>query len=197
MDAVILARLQFAFTVGFHFLFPPLTIGMAWVIVGTMWKWKRTGEEFWLRISRFWIKLFAITFATGVATGITMEFQFGTNWAEYSRFVGDIFGAPLAAEAIFAFFLESTFLGVLLFGFGILVAFGARQPGGALAIGVALLAWTAVSIIGDLFESLLKRQAGLKDSGNILPGHGGILDRIDSLTSTLPIVALASVWLAA
>ena len=118
MDAVILARLQFAFTVGFHFLFPPLTIGMAWVIVGTMWKWKRTGEEFWLRISRFWIKLFAITFATGVATGITMEFQFGTNWAEYSRFVGDIFGAPLAAEAIFAFFLESTFLGVLLFGFG-------------------------------------------------------------------------------
>lgn len=118
MDAVFLARLQFAFTVGFHFLFPPVTIGMAWVIAGMMWKWKRTGEEFWLRVSRFWIKLFAITFAAGVATGITMEFQFGTNWAEYSRFVGDIFGAPLAAEAIFAFFLESTFLGVLLFGFG-------------------------------------------------------------------------------
>ena len=118
MDAVTLARLQFALTVGFHFLFPPVTIGMAWVIAGMMWKWKRTGEEFWLRVSRFWIKLFAITFAAGVATGITMEFQFGTNWAEYSRFVGDIFGAPLAAEAIFAFFLESTFLGVLLFGFG-------------------------------------------------------------------------------
>lgn len=87
-------------------------------------------------------------------------------------------------------------LAVLLFGFAALVALGANQPGGALVIGVALIGWTAVSIVGDLFESLLKRQAGLKDSGAILPGHGGILDRIDSLTSTLPLVALAALWLA-
>jgi cytochrome d ubiquinol oxidase subunit I len=117
MDATVLARLQFAFTVGFHFLFPPVTIGMSWLITGLLWKWKRTGDDLWRRTARFWLKLFAITFAVGVATGITMEFQFGTNWAAYSRFVGDIFGAPLAAEGIFSFFLESTFLGVLLFGF--------------------------------------------------------------------------------
>lgn len=116
MDPVLLARTQFAFTIGFHFIFPPLTIGLAWLIFWFMTQYKRTGEEIYRSQVRFWTKLFAITFSVGVATGITMEFQFGTNWAEYSRFVGDIFGAPLAAEGIFAFFLESTFMGVLLFG---------------------------------------------------------------------------------
>jgi cytochrome bd ubiquinol oxidase subunit I len=118
MDAVLLARLQFAFTVGFHFLFPPITIGLAWLIVileGLGW-WKR--DDGYARLGRFFGKLFALTFAVGVATGIVMEFQFGTNWAEYSKFVGDIFGAPLAAEGVLAFFLESGFLGLYLFGRG-------------------------------------------------------------------------------
>ncbi|HUU03991.1 MAG TPA: cytochrome ubiquinol oxidase subunit I [Myxococcota bacterium] len=116
MDAVLLARIQFALTIGFHFIFPPLTIGLAWLIFWFMNRYKRTGDEVYAVGARFWTRLFALTFGVGVATGITMEFQFGTNWADYSRFVGDIFGAPLAAEGIFAFFLESTFMGVLLFG---------------------------------------------------------------------------------
>lgn len=116
MDAVLLARIQFALTVGFHFIFPPLSIGLAWLLFWMMTRWLATGDDIYYRMSRFWLKLLALTFVMGVATGITMEFQFGTNWSEYSRFVGDIFGAPLAAEGIFAFFLESVFIGVLVFG---------------------------------------------------------------------------------
>jgi cytochrome d ubiquinol oxidase subunit I len=116
MDPVLLARVQFAITIGFHFIFPPISIGLGWLLFSLMNKYKKTGAETDKNLVQFWTKIFAITFAVGVATGITMEFQFGTNWAEYSRFVGDIFGAPLAAEGIFAFFLESTFMGVLLFG---------------------------------------------------------------------------------
>lgn len=118
LDPVLLSRIQFALTVGFHFIFPPLTIGMAWIIFGMMTRYMRTGDEFYGRMTRFWTKVFGLSFVVGVASGITMEFQFGTNWANYSRFVGDIFGAPLAAEAIFTFFLESTFLAVLLLGWG-------------------------------------------------------------------------------
>lgn len=116
MDALLLARLQFAFTIGFHFLFPPITIGLAWILVIIEWKGWRSNNEMFVRMGKFFGKLFALTFAMGVATGIVMEFQFGTNWAVYSKFVGDIFGAPLAAEGIFAFFLESGFLGLYLFG---------------------------------------------------------------------------------
>ena len=116
MDVVLLSRIQFAMTVGFHFLFPPISIGLAWMLViieALGWKKK---DEVYEKLGKFFGKILALTFAVGVATGIVMEFQFGTNWAEYSKFVGDIFGAPLAAEGVFAFFLESAFLGLYLFG---------------------------------------------------------------------------------
>ncbi len=116
MDPVMLARIQFAVTIGFHYIFPPITLGMTVLIVVFLGMYLKTNDELYNKIARFWISIFAVIFGIGVATGIVMEFQFGTNWEQYSRFVGDIFGAPLAAEGIFAFFLESTFLGILLFG---------------------------------------------------------------------------------
>jgi cytochrome d ubiquinol oxidase subunit I len=116
MDVVFLSRLQFALTIMFHYVFPPLTIGLGGVLVyldGISW---RTGNPTYEKAARFWTRIFALNFAVGVATGIVMEFEFGTNWATYSRFVGDVFGSALAAEGIFAFFLESGFLAVLVFG---------------------------------------------------------------------------------
>ena len=115
-DPVMLARIQFAATAIYHFMFVPLSIGFGLILAILQTKAHRTGDAHDAALARFWLKLFTGTFAVGVATGITMEFSFGTNWADYSRFVGDIFGAPLAAEALFAFFLESVFLGILLFG---------------------------------------------------------------------------------
>lgn len=115
-EQVLLSRIQFAFTAGYHFIFVPITIGVGLlmaIFVTWAYRTKSPADE---ALSRMWVKIFTATFAIGVATGITMEFSFGTNWANYSRFVGDIFGAPLAAEALFAFFLESVFLGILLFG---------------------------------------------------------------------------------
>jgi cytochrome d ubiquinol oxidase subunit I len=115
-DVVTLSRLQFALTVMFHYLFPPLTIGMGVVMAYLEARYLWTKDLIYEIAARFWTQLFAVTFAMGVATGIVMEFQFGTNWAAYSRFVGDVFGSALAAEGIFAFFLESGFLAVLVFG---------------------------------------------------------------------------------
>ena len=116
MEAEILARIQFALTAGFHFLFPPMSIGLAVILVFMEWKYLKTKNPLYEKLTLFWTRIFALTFAVGVATGIVLEFEFGTNWATYSRYVGDIFGSPLAAEGLFAFFLESTFLGILLFG---------------------------------------------------------------------------------
>ena len=116
MDVVLLSRLQFALTIMFHYLFPPLTIGLGAVLVFLEYRWWRTDDPIYQQAARYWTKMFGINFALGVATGIVMEFEFGTNWAVYSRYVGDVFGSALAAEGIFAFFLESGFLAVLLYG---------------------------------------------------------------------------------
>jgi len=116
MNALDLARWQFGITTVYHFLFVPITLGTSLMVAGMQTAWVRTGDEKWLRATKFFGKLFLINFAMGVVTGIVQEFQFGMNWSAYSRFVGDIFGAPLAVEGLVAFFLESTFLGLWIFG---------------------------------------------------------------------------------
>ncbi len=116
MDVEILSRLQFATTIAFHYIFPPMSIGLGLLLVVMEGMYLKTGKELYHQMTRFWVKIFGLIFALGVSSGIVMEFQFGTNWAAYSRYVGDIFGSALAAEGIFAFFLESGFLAVLLFG---------------------------------------------------------------------------------
>ncbi len=115
-DPILLARLQFAATALYHFLFVPLTLGLCWLLVILESTYVMTGKQVWKDATRFWGKLFGINFAMGVATGITMEFQFGTNWAYYSHYVGDIFGTPLAIEGLMAFFLESVMVGLFFFG---------------------------------------------------------------------------------
>lgn len=116
MDVVLLSRLQFAAATMFHYLFVPLTLGLSILIAWMETKYVRTGDKVYLRMTKFWGKLFLINFALGVVTGITLEFQFGTNWSRYSAYVGDVFGSLLAIEATAAFFLESTFIGIWIFG---------------------------------------------------------------------------------
>lgn len=116
MDVVFLSRLQFGLTIAFHYLFPPLSIGLSIVLIIMEGLYLKTKNKLYHQMTHFWVRIFGLIFALGVATGIVMEFQFGTNWASYSRFVGDVFGSALAAEGIFAFFLESGFLAILLFG---------------------------------------------------------------------------------
>jgi cytochrome bd ubiquinol oxidase subunit I len=112
----LLSRIQFAFTIGFHYIYPPLSIGLGVLLVIMEAMYLHTKNKLYESMTKFWVKVFSLTFAMGVATGIVMEFEFGTNWSVYSRFVGDVFGSALAAEGIFAFFLESGFLAVLVFG---------------------------------------------------------------------------------
>ena len=122
-DVIDLSRWQFALTALYHFLFVPLTLGLIFLLAIMETLFVVTGKTVYRDMTRFWGKLFGINFALGVATGLTMEFQFGTNWSLYSNYVGDIFGAPLAMEALLAFFLESTFVGLFFFGWQRLIKY--------------------------------------------------------------------------
>ncbi len=145
-DPVELSRLQFAATALYHFLFVPLTLGLSFLLAIMESAYVMTGREIWRDIARFWGKLFAINFAMGVATGITMEFQFGMNWAYYSHYVGDIFGAPLAIEGLMAFFLESTLVGLFVFGWDRLPKLGHLAVTWLVAIGSNLSAlWILIA----------------------------------------------------
>src|SRR5690242_13433651 len=145
-DPVSLSRLQFAATALYHFLFVPLTLGLSFLLAIMESTYVMTGRAIWRDITRFWGKLFGINFAMGVATGITMEFQFGTNWAYYSHYVGDIFGAPLAIEGLMAFFLESTFVGLFFFGWDRLPKLGHLAVTWLVAIGANLSAlWILIA----------------------------------------------------
>ncbi|MBN1530462.1 MAG: cytochrome ubiquinol oxidase subunit I [Thermoleophilaceae bacterium] len=141
MTSLELARWQFGITTVYHFLFVPVTIGLSVFTAYFQTRWHRSGDERWLRATRFWGKLLLISFALGVVTGIVQEFQFGMNWSEYSRFVGDIFGAPLAMEGLAAFFVESTFLGLWIFGWGRLSPRVHLATIWAVAGSTALSAW--------------------------------------------------------
>src|SRR4051812_35618880 len=133
-EALFLARVQFGLNIAFHILFPTITIGLAWLIAWFRLRYHRTQDPAWLQTYRLWLKVFALTFAMGVVTGITMSFQFGTNWPGYMNTVGNIAGPLLAYEVLTAFFLEATFLGVMLFGMD-------RVPGGGQGSSAALVAF--------------------------------------------------------
>src|ERR1700753_2097397 len=145
-DPVTLSRLQFGLTAMYHFLFVPLTLGLAILLVVMESVYVMTGRAIWRQMTQFWGTLFGINFALGVATGITMEFQFGMNWAYYSHYVGDIFGAPLAIEGLMAFFLESTFVGLFFFGCDRLPKLGHLTVTWLVAIGSNLSAlWILIA----------------------------------------------------
>ncbi|RPI01328.1 MAG: cytochrome ubiquinol oxidase subunit I, partial [Zetaproteobacteria bacterium] len=171
MDPVLLSRIQFALTISFHYLFPPLSIGLGVILVIMEGLYLKTRNPLYLQMTKFWARIFGLTFAVGVASGVVMEFQFGTNWSNYSRFVGDVFGSALAAEGIFAFFLESGFLAILLFGWNkvgprmhmfstVMVALGAHFS--AIWIVVAN-SWMQTPAGFHVVESALRQRAEIVD----------------------------------
>ena len=171
MDPVLLSRIQFGLTISFHYIFPPLSIGLGVILVIMEALYLKTRDLIFEQMTRFWTRIFGLTFALGVASGVVMEFQFGTNWSAYSRFVGDVFGSALAAEGIFAFFLESGFLAILLFGWDkvsprvhmlstIMVALGAHFS--AIWIVVAN-SWMQTPAGSHIVQAALRQRAEITD----------------------------------
>jgi cytochrome d ubiquinol oxidase subunit I len=174
MNALELARWQFGITTVYHFLFVPLTISLAFIVAGFQTAWFRKGDEKYLKLTRFFGELFLINFAMGVVTGIVQEFQFGMNWSDYSRFVGDVFGAPLAIEGLLAFFLESTFLGMWIFGWDKLPKWVHLASIWITAVGTVLSAYFILAAnawmqqpVGFALNNVTHR-AELKDIGAVL-----------------------------
>ena len=171
MDVVTLSRIQFALTIMFHYLFPPLAIGVGAFLVFLEARYLKTRDPQFEAAAKFWTKIFALNFALGVASGIVMEFQFGTNWAAYSRYVGDVFGSALAAEGIFAFFLESGFLALLVFGWDkvsarmhffatLMVALGSIFSAIWIVVAISWQQTPAGFVIRDVCHSGRDRQSG-------------------------------------
>ena len=152
-EVVDLSRLQFASVALYHFIFVPLTLGLAWILVIMEAAYVMSGKEIYKDMTRFWGKLYGINFALGVTTGLTMEFQFGTNWAYYSHYVGDIFGAPLAIEGLLAFFFESTMIGLFFFGWNRLSKRGHLTVTTLMALGANLSAiLILISVCSQAFD---------------------------------------------
>ena len=208
MDVLELARWQFGITTVYHFILVPLTIGLSILVAIMQTAWVRTGKDSWLRLTKFYGKLLMINFALGVATGIVQEFQFGMNWSEYSRYVGDIFGAPLAMEALAAFFLESTFLGLWIFGWDRLSKRVHLATVWLFAIGTNLSAYFIIAAnswmqhpVGAVYNPKTGR-AEMKDIGAVLSNPTALtaFPHVIStafLVSGTVVAGIAAAWLVA
>lgn len=182
MDALDLSRWQFGITTVYHFILVPIAVGLSPLVAIMQARWLRTGDNRWLRLSEFFGKLLIISFALGVATGIVQEFQFGMNWSEYSKFVGDIFGAPLAFEALLAFFLESVFLGIWIFGRGRISPKAHTAAISLMALGTNISAWfilAANSFMQDPRGAVFNPETGRAE----LDGMSGFLKVVFSPTT--------------
>jgi cytochrome d ubiquinol oxidase subunit I len=190
MDVLELARWQFAITTVYHFFFVPITLGLSWLVAGMQTAWVRTGNEKWLRATKFFGKIFLINFAMGVVTGIVQEFQFGMNWSAYSRFVGDIFGAPLAVEGLLAFFLEATFLGLWIFGWDRLPKMLHLASIWLAALGTMLSAYFILAAnswmqhpVGYTFNEATGR-AELNDFGRVLTQNTAVVAFVHTMAAS-------------